>query len=851
MTWGEHKLKHIPGCAACPLLEQPGPCPGSGNRQEARIIYIAQNPGVNEVQARPMQPLIGASGAVFNRQLFEAGLHRSELYITNQVKCLTPGNRAPTEEEIRCCKPIITAELAQCKADTVVLAGQVAFQANIGSYSTLSPAYRPAPNIMVRMGCVEQRAGRKWIGTIHPAFVMRMPDYRQAAVDHLKKAAEIAGIDIPLPKVISYPEDEAINRHRAYARQNLEFADDVETSQEWGNLEEDDYIGGDYKLTMCGYSAVPYEAIILRPDQIVNSWGPIYSNPAITQYEHNGEYDRYHLEKLCSQENHRFDTMLAAHYLRSYAPKKLKPTTVSIYTYLPYYNRDLGKLDERLYCGLDNIATLLIGQRQRQELRRWDLYEPFERIGMRLLPIFESWRRDGVRIDIRRALMQRRFIEARIQQGLALISKICGSMFNPGSPKQVASLLYDTWGLPKQYIERKEGRHARDAVRSLTTNSEARKRLRKYILSQYDGDVCPAALRPAEIFLTLQDYVEGEQVKLTFLDRISPDARLHPYFKAHGTLSFRFSSKPNLQNWPVYDVADWGGARSDNRDNADPTGLTKLEGLGSLRSIVIADHEEDVLVTTDFEQIELWAYAFHTNCKWLLDIYEKGEYIYGTIYEDFWKPQLFFQPGKPRKKKFKLESVSEKFLRRAKAIPLGFLYGRSSAAVAEEHGWSHAEAEGYRNAWFKRCPELLESYAADRFQMEQKGYIRYPWGHLVWFPGGKASDVYAMRGQHPAACVLSTSIIMIDEEIRCRKFENTRMKITVHDSLTTNIGGGRKHPERVVEFVEEVLRPILTRPFPEFGGRSFRSSTEVSYRWDWEVEDYESWKEKNLCSITT
>lgn len=856
-NWREHKLRYLPSCEGCTLLDQPGPCPGSGDRAAAKIIYIAQNPGRNEVEARPMQPLIGASGNTFNRQLFEAGLRRDELYITNQVKCLTPDNRPPTDLEIRKCRPIIERELEQCRADTVVLAGAVAFKANIGTYSSLSAGYRPSDNIMVRMGCVEQRAGRKWIGTIHPAFIMRMPDYRQAAVDHLRKAAEVAGREIPLPVVITSPSGEDIERHRQSALTNGDFADDVETEQDWGKLEEDDFIGGDYRLTMCGFSAVPYEAIVLRPEQIEPAWSDLFGDPERWQYEHNGEYDRYHLEKITPQLARRFDTMQAAHLLRSYAPKKLKPVNVSTYTYLPYYDRDLGKVNEGLYCGMDNIATLLIGRKQRQELARWDLEEPFFNIEMPMTAALEQWRRHGVNIDLRRALLQRRFIEARIKQAEGLIAQMLGSMFNPGSPQQVGKLLYEIWKLPEQFNEKREGNTIR---RSRTVDSEARKRLRKWILKEHGTFIddervlpedAPKQIRLANIFLTLQDYLEGEQVKLSFLDRISPDGRIHSYFKNHGTTSFRLSSKPGLQNWPIYDVSDWGGARADNRNRPDPTGLVKLQGLGSLRSIVIPDDpEEDVLVTTDFEQVELWAYAFHTECKWLLDIYNKHEYIYGTIYEDFWKPQKFFQPGKPRSKKNKLESVSEKFLRRAKAIPLGFLYGRSAAAVAEEHGWPTHEAETYRQLWFKRCPELLVSYNNDRYQMEQKGYIRYPWKHIIWYPSRKPSDVYANRGQHPAAIVLKTSILKIEEEIRRRRYKNTRIMLSVHDSLTMNVGGGRKHPERVVEFVEEILIPILTRPFPEFHGHHFRASTEVSPRWDWDTEDYTEWKQKHCSAVT-
>jgi DNA polymerase I-like protein with 3'-5' exonuclease and polymerase domains len=148
--------------------------------------------------------------------------------------------------------------------------------------------------------------------------------------------------------------------------------------------------------------------------------------------------------------------------------------------------------------------------------------------------------------------------------------------------------------------------------------------------------------------------------------------------------------------------------------------------MGSLRSIVIPDDpENDVLLTTDYAQVEVWCYAKQTNCRWLLDIYEKGEYLYGPFYELFYKLP-FFKEGLPRTKKNKRADVSEKFIRRVKAIPLGFLYNRTAAAIAEEHAMPVAEVEGYRRDFFRKCPELQDSYSRDVFQMQQKGWVRYP-----------------------------------------------------------------------------------------------------------------------------
>ncbi len=203
-------FKKFPECVGCPLFEAAGPVWGTGDPAFAKVVYIAQNPGKVEVEARPMQPLIGPSGNILNMQLGKVGLNRSDMYITNAVKCKTPDNRLPTAAEEKHCRQFLDRELERCKADTVVMAGAEPFQALINHYSTLTPQYKPSNSIFERMGCVEQRDGRKWIGTIHPAFVLRMPDWTEAANDHLRKAAVIAGENIPLPKIIEHPNDTQI-----------------------------------------------------------------------------------------------------------------------------------------------------------------------------------------------------------------------------------------------------------------------------------------------------------------------------------------------------------------------------------------------------------------------------------------------------------------------------------------------------------------------------------------------------------------------------------------------------------------------------------------------------------------
>ena len=862
----------FPECVGCPLEKEPGPVWGSGNPSTAKVIYIAQNPGANEVEARPMQPLVGPSGNVLNMQLGQVGLRRDEMYITNIVKCKTPGNRAPSQAEIKHCKQFIDRELERCKADTVVLAGNEAFQIMNGSYSTISPHYKPKNNgIFERMGCVEQRDGRKWIGTIHPALIFhdKAQEWRIVGEEHLRKATIVAGENIPTPKIIEHPNDTQIFQLIDHIMlSSREFADDVETVG-LDNVDEDDYAGGDFLMTMCGFSGKAYEALVLDPDQL-HMMAPIFSDPLIWRHEHNGSYDDYHISKAISREqmcNAKYDTMLGTHYLRSYAPKKLKPFVLSQYTYLPYYNRDLGKFNMRLYNGMDCINTFLAAKQQRRELVKWGLEEVYFEFGQPLLPILEEMRVKGCNVDVKKALLFKKITSMKIAKAEELIAKTAGLNYNPYSPIQTKELLYNVYKLPPQY--KQVGRE-----KKLTTDFEARKRLRWWIES--GGEERQSAHKAAYILLQLLDFISGEKKKLEYIDRISPDGRIHAYYKAHGASSFRLSSSPNLQNFPVYDISAWGGARRDDNATAENPldmaeekddarssaeskegGATPVRSLGSLRSIVICDHEDDLQLTCDFAQLQLFIMAAQFNVKWLLDIFNTGDYIYGLIYEKLYH-EPFFKPGLPRTKANKLK-ISEQRMRRAKAVPLGFLFLRSAEAVGKEYGWNYNSDIHWRQHkklgkmndecsiclrewWTGNCPELVAAESAIKYQLMQKGWIRHCFGQVIHYPTKKLNEAINSHAQSPEAFIVSGSMILIDKEIKRRQYKNTRLMLQVHDSLTVNVGGAKKNSDHMIEVAEEVVFPILGRAHPQLNNFKFRYSAEVSTMWDWEVQDYFTWK---------
>lgn len=118
--WGSGMLAKIDlplrNCNLCSRL-----CEGRTNvvygegPLDAKIIFIGEAPGYNE--DKDGRPFIGRAGKMLDSIFKESGLCRSDVYITNIVKCRPVNNigknRKPTEEEVFSCMKYIKNEIKE------------------------------------------------------------------------------------------------------------------------------------------------------------------------------------------------------------------------------------------------------------------------------------------------------------------------------------------------------------------------------------------------------------------------------------------------------------------------------------------------------------------------------------------------------------------------------------------------------------------------------------------------------------------------------------------------------------------------------------------------------------------
>jgi uracil-DNA glycosylase len=105
----DHLHEKIRVCQLCDLslnrinaVAGEGPCP-------VEIMLVGEAPGREEDLTG--RPFVGRAGRLLDAALTEAGLKRSEVFITSVIKCRPPDNRKPKRYEIEACHPYLETQM--------------------------------------------------------------------------------------------------------------------------------------------------------------------------------------------------------------------------------------------------------------------------------------------------------------------------------------------------------------------------------------------------------------------------------------------------------------------------------------------------------------------------------------------------------------------------------------------------------------------------------------------------------------------------------------------------------------------------------------------------------------------
>ena len=167
----------VRGCPLCKLARtRKNAVPGEG-QLAAKIMFIGEAPGRSEDEKG--RPFVGAAGRILDDMLKKAGIERSQVFITNVVKCRPPGNRVPEEDESAACRPYLDRQIALVRPKVICILGRTAYSSLLGGGS-----------ITANRGKIVEKAGQKYFLTIHPAAAIYNKSLLSVLEADLKKLAK-------------------------------------------------------------------------------------------------------------------------------------------------------------------------------------------------------------------------------------------------------------------------------------------------------------------------------------------------------------------------------------------------------------------------------------------------------------------------------------------------------------------------------------------------------------------------------------------------------------------------------------------------------------------------------------
>lgn len=147
-------------CTRCQLAKsRTRAVPGEGP-VTAEIMVIGEGPGQSEDQQG--RPFVGRSGQLLDQLLAGINLKRSDIFITNVVKCRPPNNRDPLPEEMEACRPWLDQQIELIQPKVIVTVSRFAMA-----------RWFPNEKITVIHGKAKRFGNLLVVPMFHPAAALR------------------------------------------------------------------------------------------------------------------------------------------------------------------------------------------------------------------------------------------------------------------------------------------------------------------------------------------------------------------------------------------------------------------------------------------------------------------------------------------------------------------------------------------------------------------------------------------------------------------------------------------------------------------------------------------------------
>lgn len=177
----------VQACRRCPLWRDAtqGVC-GEGPKR-APLMIVGEQPGDQEDLTG--RPFVGPAGRVLDAALEDAGIDRNDVFVTNAVKHFKHQPRGkrrlhktPSVSEVSACRWWLEAERRLVRPKVIVA---------MGGTAALGVLARKAAVMRERGRGIELTDGAKALVTVHPSFLLRIPDAAAKATERGRFVADL------------------------------------------------------------------------------------------------------------------------------------------------------------------------------------------------------------------------------------------------------------------------------------------------------------------------------------------------------------------------------------------------------------------------------------------------------------------------------------------------------------------------------------------------------------------------------------------------------------------------------------------------------------------------------------
>lgn len=311
--------------------------------------------------------------------------------------------------------------------------------------------------------------------------------------------------------------------------------------------------------------------------------------------------------------------------------------------------------------------------------------------------------------------------------------------YNPGSSKQLKTLLIDQLGLPVLKPSKKTGEPSFD----------------KFAMAEYEQYLENMGSPLAKQILEYRGWSKTNGYYKSYLTLVGPDGRLRPHFKMHGTETGRLSaSEPNSQQVPKESTKEWNGDMKQTFIPMGWNGLCIPGGYGSVQ------HGDYGLLNVDYGQLELRLAAAYS-----------GEPILLEAFND------------PTRHVFKeMSALLGISYNQCKTATYAILYGAQIPKVASILQLGPERAVKFSEDWYSTYPKLMAMSEKVNSIAASRGYIKYWSGRRRHFPDRRdARKAFNSLLQGGGAEVVKSAMIRVSKKVESKL--PYRMLLQVHDSI--------------------------------------------------------------------